>query len=212
MGFLLVLGGLIVALTFASIIMPLAGSAAAEYVIPFTLIVLAYAAHQIWKRRRGQPSAMDAIVHLAHGAQRTPQSVDLERAVTLACEDLLQERIPLRDVEAHATVLVRGPMRYSTHDLATATALAFFKSPLSPLLSECHSVARTRVANWAKTGKVNSLLAEAFDTTIRTRSTGNAPIPLTRRRRSMGRQLLARCRPRETIPNRRRRGSARSLV
>jgi hypothetical protein len=117
--------------------------------------------------KKKSPSVMDGLIHTVYGANSPPKSADLERSITIAHEDLLFERVPLSEVKRHATELFKGPMPYSTYDLAVSTALAFFhdriKSPeYVPALQECYIPARLRVLNWAKEGKVGKLLAESF--------------------------------------------------
>jgi hypothetical protein len=117
--------------------------------------------------KKKSPTVMDGLIRIIYGANPPPKSADLERSITIAHEDLLFERVPLSEVKRHATELFKGPMPYSTYDLAVSTALAFFHSRIKspeyvPALQECYIPARLRVVNWAKEGKVGKLLAESF--------------------------------------------------
>jgi hypothetical protein len=116
----------------------------------------------LFKKR--SPTVMDGLIRTIYGANPPPKSADLERSITIAHEDLLFERVPLSEVKQRATELFKGPIPYSTHDLAVSAALAFFKSPeYVPALRECQIPARMRVTNWAVDGKVVKLLAASFD-------------------------------------------------
>ena len=104
--------------------------------------------------KKKQPTMMDALIRTIYGANPPSKSADLERSITIAHEDLLFERVPLSEVKQKAGELFKGPIPYSTHDLAVSTALAFFKSPeYVPALQECQIAARLRVVNWAKTAR-----------------------------------------------------------
>jgi hypothetical protein len=107
---------------------------------------------------------MDAFIHTIYGPNPPRKSADLERSITIAHEDLLFERVALSEVKEKAGELFKGPIPYSTHDLAVSTALGFFKSPnYVPALQECQLHARLRVVNWAKDGKVVKPLALSFE-------------------------------------------------
>ena len=119
----------------------------------------------IFKRR--PPTALDAFIRLAYGPNPPRKSADLERSVTIAHEDILFERVPLREVKRIAEELFKGPIPYSTHDLAVSTALAFFETPeYIPVLTECQIPARLRVVNWASDGKVVGPLAQSFEAVL----------------------------------------------
>jgi len=110
---------------------------------------------------------MDAFIRTIYGANPPRKSADLERSVTIAHEDLLFELVALPEVKRIAGELFRGPIPYSTHDLAVSTALAFFKAPgFVPVLTECQIPARLRVVNWAKDGKVVGALAQSFEAVL----------------------------------------------
>jgi hypothetical protein len=85
---------------------------------------------------------MGALIRIVYGANPS-KSADLERSITIAYEDLLCELVPLSQVKQKASELFKGPIPYSTHDLAISTALAFFTSPpLVQILQECRISAR----------------------------------------------------------------------
>jgi hypothetical protein len=107
---------------------------------------------------------MDALIRAMYGANPPPKSAELERSIIIADEALLFGRVPLSEVRQRATELFKGPFPNSTHDLAVSTALAFFKAPeFMKALSEYQILARLRVLEWAKDGKVVGPLAESFE-------------------------------------------------
>jgi len=67
-------------------------------------------------------------------------------------------------------------MSYSTHDLAVAVAMRFFKDPdYSDRLEDAQLNARELVAEWAEQGIVAPLLAETFDQILERRYGGVLP-------------------------------------
>jgi hypothetical protein len=131
--------------------------------------------------KKKQPTMMDAFIGVMYGANPPAKSADLERSITIAHEDLLCERVSLSEVKQRAGELFRGPIPYSTHDLAVSTALAFFKNPeYVPALRECQLPARMRVFNWANEGKVVKLLAQNFEEVLYRRYKPQPPESLER--------------------------------
>jgi hypothetical protein len=114
--------------------------------------------------KKKQPTVMDAMIRLVYGANPPSKSADLERSIAIAYRDLLCEQVPLSQVKQLASELFKGPVPYSTLDLAVSTALGIFKDPeYVPVLQECQLVARLRVAEWTKGGMVPPLLAQSFE-------------------------------------------------
>ncbi len=110
---------------------------------------------------------MDAVVRAIYGDNPPAKSADLERAITIAHEDLLAEQVPPADVRRVASALTAGPMPYSTYDLSVAAALSFFKNPqLVGQLSEIQIGARLRAVNWMKAGKVAPGVLKIFEDTL----------------------------------------------
>lgn len=113
------------------------------------------------------PTAMDAAVRAIYGDKPSTKSADVERAITIAQEDLLAEEVSIAEVRHVASALAAGPMPYSTHDLSVAAALSFFKKPeLLSRLNELQIGARLRVLNWLKAGKVSPGVAKIFEDTL----------------------------------------------
>lgn len=118
--------------------------------------------------KKKQPTAMDGVIRAVYGDHPPAKSADLERAVTIAHEDLLCEVVPISEVQRVASGLFAGPMPYSTHDLSVATALSFFKDPalVEHLKGEIQVGARLRVLNWMKAGKVAPGVLKIFEDTL----------------------------------------------
>jgi hypothetical protein len=117
--------------------------------------------------KKKQPTGMDGVIRAIYGDNPPAKSADLERAITIAHEDLLAGQVPISDVRRVAGGLHAGPMPYSTYDLSVATALAFFKNPdLFDALAEAQIGARVRVLNWMKGGKVAPGVLRIFEDTL----------------------------------------------
>ena len=118
--------------------------------------------------KKKQPTAMDGVIRAIYGDHPPAKSADLERAVTIAHEDLLCEVVPVTEVQRLASGLFAGPMPYSTHDLSVATAMSFFKDPalIEHLKGEIQIGARLRVLNWMKAGKVAPGVLKIFEDTL----------------------------------------------
>lgn len=92
---------------------------------------------------------------------------DVDTAVTLVCHSLLSGKFSDQsEISNVALALARGPVRYSTHELATATALHLYKqASRADLLNlrEMQIAARATVLEWAMQGKVRSSFARIFE-------------------------------------------------
>ena len=117
--------------------------------------------------KKKPPTVMDGLIRAIYGANPPPKSAELGRSIIIAREALLFGRVPLSEVRQRATELFKGPIPYSTHDLAVSTAFAFFKAPeFVKVLSEYQIPARLRVVDWAKDGTVVSPLAQSFEAVL----------------------------------------------
>jgi hypothetical protein len=105
--------------------------------------------------KKKPPSAMDVVVGSIYGKRLRGKEADLMAASHIACVDLLFDVVKYSDVHALAKKLFDGPMPYSTHDLAVAVSLGFFKNAaLFESLKEAQIAARLQVAEWTLEGKV----------------------------------------------------------
>ena len=86
--------------------------------------------------RRNKPATLlDKFIEAVYGNPRPPKRAILGEAIDLAFEDLLLNQVSKSAITEVATELNRGPIPYSTHDLAVSAALNFFKRPeMMPVL------------------------------------------------------------------------------
>ena len=123
----------------------------------------------IFKKKGPSETAMDALIRMTYGSVPPPKTAVLDEAVELASHDLLAEAADIENVQQIAASLDRGPMPYSTHDLAVSTALNIFKNAdgdLRTALLEIEEIARIQVQNWLLERKVAPLIAKTFNDTL----------------------------------------------
>jgi len=110
---------------------------------------------------------MDDLIHAAYGSKPPAKRADPDMAAMLAHECLLSDRIPKSEVIELAYELHRGPMPYSTHDLAVSVALNFFRRSDCILKLNSRQIdARMQVLQWYEEGKVVPLLLQSFEDTL----------------------------------------------
>lgn len=111
---------------------------------------------------------LDQFIVAAYG-DRPPKArrADLGMAVDLAHSALLMGAVEKSEIAGIARGLFDGEIPYSTHDLALATALNFFKRPeLRADLEEAQLTARLTSLGWFQEGKVVPLLLKSFEDTL----------------------------------------------
>jgi hypothetical protein len=129
---------------------------------------------QVFKKK--PTSLMDAFVNIAYGPNPPKKTADTDQAARLAHEVLLQKRVNLFEVSTLASRLNAGEIPYSTCDLATSTALNFFRRPeLHAVLSEAQLIARMQVLEWIEQKKINTELARVFEDDLYVRFKPQAP-------------------------------------
>ena len=113
-------------------------------------------------------TVLDRMIIATYG-QNPPkaQRADINLAIDLASSALLMGSIEKAEVDAVARGLFHGRMPYSTHDLAIATALNFFRrSERREELSAAQLLARLTASEWLQEGKIAPLLARTFEETL----------------------------------------------
>lgn len=111
---------------------------------------------------------LDQFIVAAYG-DRPPKArrADLGMAVDLAHSALLMGAVEKSEIAEIARGLFDGEIPYSTHDLALATSLNFFKRPeLRADLEEAQLMARLTSLGWFQEGKVVPLLLKSFEETL----------------------------------------------
>lgn len=111
---------------------------------------------------------LDQFIVAAYG-DRPPKArrADLGIAVDLAHSSLLMGAVEKSEIAGIAKGLFDGEIPYSTHDLAIATALNFFKRPeLREDLQTAQLMARLTALEWLQEGKVVPLLMKSFEDTL----------------------------------------------
>lgn len=109
-------------------------------------------------------NALDAFIHAAYGNPPPPKAANLDEAIRIAYEELLAHHVGRQEVASVAMELNRGPIPYSTYDLAVSIALNFFKQPERlQQLGAAQLTARLMVAQWTNEKKVIVPLAAAFE-------------------------------------------------
>ena len=114
-------------------------------------------------------TVLDKLIFAMYGNPPPPKRANVDQAIALAANDLLMAKVDGKDVRQHALNLSSGPIPYSTHDLAIATALYFFKQPhLIPHFDNSQLMARLTAAKWLREGLAAPVLIESFENTLYT--------------------------------------------
>jgi hypothetical protein len=109
-------------------------------------------------------SVLDAYIAIVYGDPPPKKTAVPAEAAHLAHEVLLRKVVPKDEVVARTTELYAGPMPHTTHDLALAVALSFFKDPaMIPHLWEAQLMARLTAGEWLEQRKVVPMLAATFE-------------------------------------------------
>jgi hypothetical protein len=120
-----------------------------------------------FRKKESQKTVMDGFIKMAYGSQQ--KTAILEDAIELSSETLLGSVVNVAEVRGIATQLYNGPLPYSTHDLAVATALNVFRSANTARREELGHIqifSRMALLEWVKEQKVMPLLAKAFEDTL----------------------------------------------
>jgi hypothetical protein len=115
------------------------------------------------------PTAMDAVIRMTYGNSPPKKTANLHEAIQLAHGSLLGAIVDIAEVTKIGTQLYNGPMPYSTHDLAVATALNMFRSADTARheqLCQIQMFSRMAVLDWLKEKKVNPLIVKSFEDTL----------------------------------------------
>jgi len=107
-------------------------------------------------------SVMDGMIRMVYGANPPPKSADIERSITIAHEDLLFEKVPLSEVKRTAGELFKGPVPYSTHDLAVSPRIRLRSASgdvfRNTEISSAHKSSRSRNLLRSRIASLQSLI------------------------------------------------------
>lgn len=107
---------------------------------------------------------LDELIHATYGNPPPLKSANLSDAIAFATDELLGGVVSRTEVTKIATELFESPMPYSTHDLAYAAALNFFKAPeRRGDLMDAQLMARAKMLELLQEKKLNVHLAKAFE-------------------------------------------------
>jgi len=122
----------------------------------------------IFSKKKKPKNALDQLIFTMYG-NPPPESgrADLQEAIKLASEDLLNRKINKELVVKQAEALHAGPMPYSTYDLALSVALYFLKDPANvEKLFQEQLMARMTMLDWFGDGLVNAMLVKSMEDTL----------------------------------------------
>jgi hypothetical protein len=115
-------------------------------------------------KKKKAVTALDQFIFAIYGNPPPPKRTNLERAITLASEELLMGAVDEQEVRGIAEELNAGPIPYSTHDLAMSVALNFFKRPeYMPRLQTAQMFARLKMLEWLEDKLVVPMLVKSFE-------------------------------------------------
>jgi len=72
-------------------------------------------------------TALDELIISIYGDPPPPKRANVEEAISLAANELLEAIVEEQEVRAKAEELNAGPIPYSTYDLALSVSMHFFR-------------------------------------------------------------------------------------
>ena len=120
-----------------------------------------------WFQKKKPATLMDQFIVSMYGDSPSQKRADVDAAIQLAHQELLGELVDLREIREIATALYRGPIPYSTHDLALSVALNFFKQPTQiERLKDIEAFATIKARLWLKKEHVAPMIFKTFQETL----------------------------------------------
>lgn len=120
--------------------------------------------------KKPQPTLLDQMLTTVYGTPLPKKTANLETAFQLAYAQLLGGIVSEDEVREVTRALNNSPIPYSTHDLALAVALNFFRRPDQvERLSSVQLQARRIAAAWAQDPqtKIPALFFQSFEDSLR---------------------------------------------
>ena len=120
---------------------------------------------QVVGQKKHEPkNVLDELIYATYGNPPPLKSANLSDAIAFATDELLGGVVSRTEVTKIATELFESPMPYSTHDLAYAAAMNFFKAPeRRGGLMVAQLMARAKILELLQEKKLNVHLAKAFE-------------------------------------------------
>jgi TPR repeat protein len=110
---------------------------------------------------------LDELIISMYGDPPPSKRANVEQAISLAADNLLEGIVDEHEVRAKAEQLNAGPIPYSTHDLAISVALHFFKEPsYVPQLEDVQLIARMTALQWSQENLAAPVLVKSFEDTL----------------------------------------------
>jgi hypothetical protein len=118
---------------------------------------------ELFSHKKMPHGQIDEFIFAVYGNPPPAKRANVSQAVSLASE-LLMNMVDEQEVHRRATALSDGPIPYSTHDLAIATALDFFTTPEHvPQLVVAQFSACMKVLEWHRAGLALPVFASTFE-------------------------------------------------
>ena len=120
-------------------------------------------------RKKKPSNAVDEFIFATYGNPPPSKRANLERATSLAFEELLIGNVEQQSVRVVAEEIYAGPIPFSTHDLALSVAINFFKRPdFMPHLREAQILARIKMLEWLEDKLVVPVIVKNFEEVLHT--------------------------------------------
>ena len=120
----------------------------------------------LFGKKKKSLSALDELIFAIYGNPPPVKRAHVGEAVELA-KELLSNVVDENAIRSQAIVLSDSPIPYSTHDLALAVSLHFFKQPENiPKLFDVQILARMKMIQWLEGGLVAPMFVESVESVL----------------------------------------------
>lgn len=120
----------------------------------------------LFSKKKKPVSALDEVIITIYGNPPPAKRADVGEAVELA-KELLGNSVDEIEIRRQAIVLSDSPIPYSTHDLALAVSLHFFKQPENiPRFFDAQLLARMKMIQWLESGLVAPIFVQSVESVL----------------------------------------------
>jgi hypothetical protein len=120
----------------------------------------------LFGKKKKPQSALDEFIIAVYGNPPPAKRASVGEAVELV-KELLVDAADENEIRRQAIALSDGPIPYSTHDLALAVSLHFFKQPENiPKLFEAQILARMKMIQWLENGLVAPMFVKSIESVL----------------------------------------------